>query len=58
MKPAEPVSGDAMPRGLEPLVQCLFQYVKANPSRFIIRDVGSDKGRILTVIPAQVAQKP
>ena len=58
MKPPEPVSGEAMPRGLEPLVQCLLQYVKANPSRFAIRDVGSDKGRILIVISAQVTHKP
>ncbi len=57
MKPAGTATGKAMPRGLETLVQCLFQYVKANPSRFTIRDAGSERGRILTVIPAQITDQ-
>ena len=58
MKPGERAGGDAMPRGFETLVQCLRQYVNANPSRFTARDQGSDRLRILTVIPAQVTDPP
>lgn len=58
MKPAETAGGDAMPRGFETLVQCLRQYVNANPSRFTARDDGSDRLRIITVIPAQVTDQP
>jgi len=47
-----------MPLGFETLVQCLRQYVKANPSRFTAREDGPDKLRILTVIPAQVTDQP
>jgi hypothetical protein len=58
MKPAETAGGDAMPRGFETLVQCLRQYVNANPSRFTARDEGSDRLRILTVIPVQITDQP
>jgi len=58
MKPAETAGGEAMPLGFETLVQCLRQYVKANPSRFTAREDGPDKLRILTVIPAQVTDQP
>jgi len=47
-----------MPQGFETLVQCLRQYVKANPSRFTAREDGPDKLRILTVIPALVTDRP
>ena len=58
MKPAETAAGDVMPQGFEILVQCLRQYVKANPSRFTAREDGPDKLRILTVIPALVTDRP
>ncbi len=58
MKLAETAGGEAMPRGFETLVQCLREYVNANPSRFTARDEGSDRLRILTVIPAQVTDRP
>ncbi len=58
MKPAERASGGAMPRGFEALVQCLRQYVNANPSRFTARDDGSGGLRIITAIPAQVTDQP
>jgi hypothetical protein len=58
MKPAETAGGQAMPRGFETLVQCLHQYVNANPSRFTARDEGSDRLRILTVIPVQITDQP
>ncbi len=57
MKPAGTATGEAMRRGLETLVHCLFQYVKANPSRFTVQDVGSDRGRIITVIRAQITDQ-
>ncbi len=58
MKPAETAGREAMPRGFETLVQCLRQYVNANPSRFTARDDGSNRLRIITVIPAQVTDQP
>lgn len=58
MKPAETAGGEAMPRGFETLVQCLRQYVNANPSRFTVRDDGSDRLRILSVIPVQITNQP
>ena len=58
MKPAEGAGGEKMPRGFETLVRCLRQYVNANPSRFTVRDEGSDRLRILTVIPARVIDPP
>jgi hypothetical protein len=39
--------------GFETLVQCLRQYVNANPSRFTARDDGSNGLQILTVILVQ-----
>jgi hypothetical protein len=53
MRPAETAVGGAMRPGFETLVQCLRQYVNANPSRFTARDDGSDGLRILTVILVQ-----
>jgi len=58
MKPTEMASEEVNPRGLETLVECLLQYVKANPSRFTVRDAVSDRGRILTVVPAYVTDQP
>ncbi len=58
MKAGETIGGEAMPRGFETLVQCLRQYVNANPSRFTARDDGSERLRIITVIPAQVTDQP
>jgi hypothetical protein len=58
MKPTEMASEEVNPRGLETLVECLLQYVKANPSRFTVREAVSDRGRILTVVPAYVTNQP
>jgi hypothetical protein len=49
---------DEHPYALSTLVQCLRQYVEANPSRFTAREDRLDGLRIVTVILAQVKNQP
>jgi len=58
MKPGETAREGDPPRGLETLVQCLRRYVEANSSRFAVREGGSNRRRILTVIKAEVTDQP
>ena len=41
---------DSCFKGLDPLAQCLRQYVDAYPARFAVRQKNVDTGRVLIIV--------